>query len=107
MRGDLVAITSRHFVRLRTTGGSMHMGRAGLGVAAATSAAALAVTALGTAAPAAVPHTLAVPAVAGHTLVHGVSSPLSSEQCQAKWHINCYNPLQYRTAYDLNALYKK
>ncbi|MCH5672462.1 S53 family peptidase [Streptomyces gilvus] len=85
----------------------MHIARTGLGLAAATSAAALAVTALGTAAPAAVPHTLAVPAVAGHTLVHGVSSPLSSEQCQAKWHINCYNPLQYRTAYDLNALYKK
>ncbi|MEU3337210.1 S53 family peptidase [Streptomyces sp. NPDC002144] len=85
----------------------MHIARSGLGLAAATSAAALAVTALGTAAPAAVPHTLAVPAVAGHTLVHGVSSPLSSEQCQAKWHINCYNPLQYRTAYDLNALYKK
>ena len=85
----------------------MHIARTGLGVAAATSVAALAVTALGTAAPAAVPHTLAVPAVAGHTLVHGVSSPLSSEQCQAKWHINCYNPLQYRAAYDLNALYKK
>ena len=85
----------------------MHIARIGLGVAAATSVAALAVTALGTAAPAAVPHTLAVPAVAGHTLVHGVSSPLTSEQCQAKWHINCYTPLQYRKAYDLNALYRK
>ncbi|MFF4800031.1 S8 family serine peptidase [Streptomyces sp. NPDC001351] len=85
----------------------MHIARIGLGVAAATSVAALAVTALGTAAPAAVPHTLAVPAVAGHTLVHSVSSPLTSEQCQAKWHINCYNPLQYRKAYDLNALYRQ
>ena len=85
----------------------MHIARTGLGVAAATAVAALAVTALGTAAPAAVPHTLAVPAVAGHTLVHGVSSPLTSEQCQTKWHINCYTPLQYRTAYDLNALYHK
>ncbi|MGI5456437.1 S53 family peptidase [Streptomyces sp. CA-249302] len=85
----------------------MHIARTGLGVAAATSVAALAATALTAAAPAAVPHTLAVPAVAGHTLVHGVSSPLSSAQCQAKWQINCYNPLQYRTAYDLNALYKK
>lgn len=85
----------------------MHIARIGLGVAAATSAAALAVTAQGTAAPAAVPHTLAVPAVAGHNLAHGVSSPLNSEQCQAKWHINCYNPLQYRKAYDLNALYRK
>ncbi|WP_030939322.1 S53 family peptidase [Streptomyces sp. NRRL S-646] len=85
----------------------MHIARIGLGVAAATSVAALAVTALGTAAPAAVPHTLAVPAVAGHTLAHDVSSPLTSEQCQAKWHINCYTPLQYRKAYDLNALYRK
>ncbi|MDT0468534.1 MULTISPECIES: S53 family peptidase [Streptomyces] len=85
----------------------MRIARSGQGLAAATSVAALAVTALATAAPAAVPHTMAVPAIVGHTLVHGVSSPLSSEQCQAKWHINCYNPLQYRTAYDLNALYRK
>ncbi|MEU9388768.1 S53 family peptidase [Streptomyces sp. NPDC048324] len=85
----------------------MHIARTGLGVAATTAVAALAVSAPGTAAPAAVPHTLAVPAVAGHTLVHGVSSPLTSEQCQTKWHINCYTPLQYRTAYDLDALYRK
>ncbi|MFD4598262.1 S8 family serine peptidase [Streptomyces sp. NPDC058464] len=85
----------------------MHIARTGRAVAAATSVAALAATALTAAAPTAVPHTLAVPAVVGHTLVHGVSSPLSSEQCQAKWQINCYSPLQYRTAYDLNALYRK
>ncbi|WP_089100124.1 S53 family peptidase [Streptomyces hyaluromycini] len=85
----------------------MHTARTGRAVAAATSVAALAATALTAAAPTAVPHTLAVPAVVGHTLVHGVSSPLSSEQCQAKWQINCYSPLQYRTAYDLNALYRK
>ncbi|WP_234543209.1 S53 family peptidase [Streptomyces shenzhenensis] len=85
----------------------MHMARTGRGLAAATSVAALAVTALANAAPAAVPHTLAVPAVVGHTLAHDVSSPLSNAQCQAKWQINCYNPLQYRTAYDLNALYRK
>ncbi|MFE2063320.1 S8 family serine peptidase [Streptomyces sp. NPDC059467] len=85
----------------------MHIARTGLRVAAATSVAALAATALTAAAPTSVPHTLAVPAVAGHTLVHGVSSPLTSEQCQTKWHINCYTPLQYRTAYDLNALYRK
>ncbi|MFD4506678.1 S8 family serine peptidase [Streptomyces sp. NPDC058457] len=85
----------------------MHIARTGRAVAAATSVAALAATALTAAAPIAVPHTFAVPAVVGHTLVHGVSSPLSSEQCQAKWQINCYSPLQYRTAYDLNALYRK
>lgn len=94
----------------------MHIARTGRGVAASAAAtaalvaAALATTAQAgttTAAPAAVPHTKAVPAVAGHTLVHGVASPLPSAQCQAKWHINCYNPLQYRTAYNLNPLYRK
>ncbi|SOD82888.1 S8 family serine peptidase [Streptomyces sp. Ag109_G2-15] len=94
----------------------MHIARTGRGVAASAAAtAALVAAALATtsqagvtlAAPAAVPHTKAVPAIAGHTLVHGVASPLSSEQCQAKWHINCYNPLQYRTAYNLNPLYRK
>ncbi|MFE5031979.1 S53 family peptidase [Streptomyces sp. NPDC056683] len=85
----------------------MQIARTGRGVAAATSVAALAATALTAAAPAAAPHTLAVPAVVGHTLAHRVSSPLSSAQCQAKWQINCYTPLQYRTAYDLNALYRK
>ncbi|MER5792073.1 S53 family peptidase [Streptomyces sp. NPDC001980] len=85
----------------------MQIARTGRGVAAATSVAALAATALTAAAPAAAPHTLAVPAVVGHTLAHRVSSPLSSAQCQAKWQINCYTPLQYRSAYDLNALYRK
>lgn len=85
----------------------MQIARTGRGVAAATSVAALAATALTAAAPVAAPHTLAVPAVVGHTLVHSVSSPLSDAQCQAKWQINCYTPLQYRTAYDLNALYRK
>ncbi|MFJ8489067.1 S8 family serine peptidase [Streptomyces sp. NPDC094038] len=85
----------------------MQIARTGRGVAAATSVAALAATALTAAAPVAAPHTLAVPAVVGHTLAHRVSSPLSDAQCQAKWQINCYTPLQYRTAYDLNALYRK
>jgi subtilase family serine protease len=94
----------------------MHIARTGRGVTASSVAtAALVVAALTTAAPAgvtsaasaAVPHTKAVPAVVGHNLVHGVASPLPIGQCQAKWHINCYNPLQYRTAYNLNALYRK
>ncbi|MFI9645457.1 S8 family serine peptidase [Streptomyces sp. NPDC052040] len=94
----------------------MRIARTGRGVAASTAAtAALTVAALATAplpggttaAHAAVPHTKAVPAIAGHTLVHGLSSPVSIEQCQAKWKINCYTPLQYRTAYDLNPLYRK
>lgn len=54
----------------------------------------------------AAPQTRAVPAVAGHRLVSGVSSPLPIEQCQAQWKIACYSPVQYRQAYDLDALYK-
>ncbi|MFH7336117.1 S8 family serine peptidase [Streptomyces sp. KHY 26] len=95
----------------------MRISRTGRGVAAATTgAAALVAAALATAAPAgvtaaaapaAVPHTFAAPAIAGHTLAHDVDSPLSIAQCQAKWHINCYTPLQYRTAYRLGALYRE
>ncbi|MFH7594304.1 S53 family peptidase [Streptomyces racemochromogenes] len=54
----------------------------------------------------AVPRTAARPAVAGHRLVPAVGSPLSAEECRAKWKIACYTPLQYREAYDLNPLYK-
>lgn len=98
------------------SGEFMHIARTGRGVAATTAVtAALAAAALTTTSPAdgdstasaAVPHTAAVPAVAGHQLVHGVASPLPIAQCESKWHIACYDPLQYRTAYDLNALYKK
>ncbi|MGW7824248.1 S53 family peptidase [Streptomyces puniciscabiei] len=93
----------------------MRIARTGRGLAASAATAALVAAGLATissagattAAPAGVPHTFAQPAIAGHTLVHGVASPLPIAQCQAKWHINCYNPLQYRTAYDLNPLYKK
>jgi subtilase family serine protease len=93
----------------------MHIARTGRGLAASAATAALVAAGLATissagattAAPAGVPHTFAQPAITGHTLVHGVASPLPIAQCQAKWHINCYNPLQYRTAYDLNPLYKK
>lgn len=94
----------------------MHIARTGRGAAASLAVTAALVVAasatapLGgvtTAAPAAVPHTKAVPAIAGHTLVHSVSSPLSIEQCRTKWHIACYNPLQYRTAYNIDALYRK
>ncbi|AKJ10446.1 protease [Streptomyces incarnatus] len=93
----------------------MRIARTGRGLAASAATAALVAAGLATlssagattAAPAGVPHTFAQPAIAGHTLVHGVASPLPIAQCQAKWHINCYNPLQYRTAYNLNPLYKK
>ncbi|SEG74478.1 hypothetical protein SAMN05216223_109235 [Actinacidiphila yanglinensis] len=56
----------------------------------------------GHAAPAVKP----VPAVVGHELVKGAGSPLTIAQCQAQWGINCYTPVQYRQAYDLNPLYR-
>lgn len=82
---------------------------AAAGATALTAAALIAAPAGGAsaAAPAAhAPAVTAVPAVAGHRLIHGVSSPLSIAQCQATWGINCYTPLQYRQAYDLNPLYR-
>lgn len=47
-----------------------------------------------------------IPAVTGHELVKGAGSPMTIAQCQATWGINCYTPVQYRQAYDLNPLYR-
>nr|WSX73418.1 S53 family peptidase [Streptomyces sp. NBC_00899]WSX80516.1 S53 family peptidase [Streptomyces sp. NBC_00899] len=78
--------------------------------ATALTAAALIAAPIGGAAAAApagrAPTVKPVPAVSGHRLIHGESSPMSNAQCQAAWGINCYNPLQYRQAYNLNALYR-
>ncbi|WP_327292175.1 S53 family peptidase [Streptomyces sp. NBC_01198] len=82
---------------------------AAVGATALTAAALIAAPIGGAAAAAPAGHAPAVkpvPAVAGHRLIHGVSSPLSIAQCQATWGINCYSPLQYRQAYDLNPLYR-
>ncbi|MEU6172633.1 S53 family peptidase [Streptantibioticus parmotrematis] len=82
---------------------------AAAGATALAAAVVMSATAGGSAvaAPAAkVPQTKAVPAITGHSLARNVGSPLSIEQCQAKWKINCYTPLQYRQAYDLNPLYR-
>ncbi|SHL38648.1 S53 family peptidase [Actinacidiphila paucisporea] len=82
---------------------------AAAGATALTAAALIAAPIGGTAAAAPAGHVPAVkpvPAVAGHRLIHGVSSPLSIAQCQAAWGINCYSPLQYRQAYNLNPLYR-
>ena len=49
-----------------------------------------------------------VPALGGPVLIKKQDpSPLTVAQCQAKYGINCYTPLQYRTAYDLNPLYNR
>ncbi|RLU87503.1 protease [Streptomyces griseocarneus] len=88
-------------LRMRALGAA-----AGTAALVATATAALPTgTAVASAAPA-VPHTKAVPAVAGHLLAHSEGGPLSIEECRAKWKIACYNPLQYRKAYQLDPLYK-
>lgn len=86
--------------------------RAAVAVSGATAlAAAAAFTApvagpVSAAAAGAAPVTQAVPAIAGNVLGRNVSKPLTIEQCESKWKIACYNPLQYRQAYDLAPLYR-
>lgn len=82
---------------------------AAAGATVLTAAALTAAPAGGTAAAAPAgrpPAVRPVPAVTGHRLIHGVGSPLTIAQCQATWNINCYSPLQYRQAYNLNPLYR-
>ena len=79
-----------------------------LPVAAAAGMVALAVPA---AAPAAVSH--ARPATAVPDISRPIQTgkqfpaPLTIAQCQAELGINCYTPVQYRTAYNLNPLYAR
>ncbi|MFE5586293.1 S8 family serine peptidase [Kitasatospora sp. NPDC056531] len=47
------------------------------------------------------------PASAGHHLATARPAPLSTTQCVSQIGIHCYSPLQYRTAYNLNPLYKE
>ncbi len=71
----------------------------------------LAVPAANVAAPAASAATASVrvvPDLGGPILKVGqVPAPLTIAQCQAEIGINCYTPVQYRVAYDLNSLYAK
>lgn len=81
---------------------------AAAGATALATAAVISATAGGSAVAAPVakaPQTKVVPAIIGHNLVKHATSPVSTEQCQAQWQINCYTPLQYRQAYNLNKLY--
>jgi len=48
-----------------------------------------------------------IPASSGHISAKTLVAPLPTSQCQANFGINCYSPLQYRTAYNLNSLYKR
>ena len=42
----------------------------------------------------------------GSREVADLPTPLPTSQCKAQLGINCYSPLQYRSAYDLNPLYQ-
>jgi subtilase family serine protease len=48
-----------------------------------------------------------IPASSGHISAKTAVTPLPTSQCQTVYGINCYSPLQYRTAYNLNSLYKR
>jgi len=62
---------------------------------------------VGTGAAAAAPQQpQVVPASAGQTLISGMSAPISTSACLSRIKVRCYSPLQYRTAYNLNALYR-
>jgi len=91
----------------RTTSRARRTAVRALPVAAAAGLAALVVPA----APAAVSQVrpaTAVPALSGPILAGKQDpAPLSIAQCQAKYGINCYTPVQYRTAYNLNPLYAR
>ena len=71
----------------------------------------LAVPAAGVSAVTAVAHkpaAHAVPDVTGPVLKSAqFPAPQTIAQCQADFGINCYTPVQYRVAYDLNPLYAK
>lgn len=75
-------------------------------------AAAVAVATAAALAPAASPASSAasvkvVPAITGHISAKAATSPLPTSQCAATLGINCYSPLQYHVAYNLNPLYKR
>ncbi|MDH6130702.1 subtilase family serine protease [Kitasatospora sp. MAA4] len=73
-------------------------------VAAVAAAGAPAVTAT-SAAAASTTQVKPIPASAGHVLHVNEASPLSTTECQAKYHSDCYGPTQYQAAYDTAPLY--
>jgi subtilase family serine protease len=92
----------------RTTSRARWTAVRALPVAAAAGMVALAVPA---AAPAAVSYARparAVPDISRPiTVGKQLPAPLTTAQCQAEIGINCYTPVQYRTAYNLNPLYAR
>ncbi|MGF1428224.1 S53 family peptidase [Kitasatospora sp. LaBMicrA B282] len=79
---------------------------AALAATATLSATAFLPASAGAAAAAATPgpRVVPVPASAGQAHKLAAPQPLSTSECQAKMHRDCYGPLQYRAAYDLQPL---
>jgi subtilase family serine protease len=46
-----------------------------------------------------------IPAIGHPVLTKGLTAPIPTSQCVTQLGIECYSPLQYRVAYDLNPLY--
>jgi subtilase family serine protease len=94
-RSALMRVTARIVLPVAAAGG---LAALSIVVPAASVAAPAAATHVGSVRP--------VPDVTGPILGTGqLPAPLTTSQCQAEIAINCYTPVQYRVAYDLNALY--
>jgi hypothetical protein len=86
-------------------GGARRLALRALPLAAATSMLALAAPGV----PAAVPAVTAGAApLISHPILIGkqLPAPISTSDCLSEIQIRCYTPVQYRTAYNLNSLYK-
>jgi subtilase family serine protease len=88
---------------------SRRAARAAIPVAAVTGLLAFAAAAPGAhAAPALARPATPVPALSGPILAgKGLPAPVATTTCEADFGINCYTPVQYRVAYDLNPLYRR
>jgi subtilase family serine protease len=94
------------------TGGSQlrrRVCRVAIPVATATSLLGLPAATTGVQAATTLAHSATpVPALSGPILVgKQLPAPISTTDCLADFGINCYTPVQYRTAYDLNPLYQR
>ncbi len=89
-RSALARLTTRAVLPVAAVGGL-----AGLSLAVP------AVTAAAPAVAAAQP----IPAIGHPVLTKGLTAPIPTSQCVTQLGIECYSPLQYRVAYDLNPLY--
>jgi subtilase family serine protease len=93
-RSALARVATRAVVPVAAVGGLAGLSLAAPAVTAAAPAAAHLTSAR------------AVPAIGHPILTKALTAPMSTTDCQAQLGIACYSPVQYRTAYNLNPLYK-